>query len=97
LTNPCLRQAGLNQVVKLPFLAIRKSRPSSDLLGQKITLPKAQVSRSVKKREKHHPREMEVEEVSQFLLIEIFNDNQVHDPYYLFDIQLKNINYSTAI
>jgi len=40
---------------------------------------------------------MEVEEVSQFLLIEIFNDNQVYDPYYLFDIQLKIINYSTAI
>ena len=40
---------------------------------------------------------MEVEEVSQFLLIEIFNNNQVHDPYYLFDIQLKNINYSIAI
>ncbi len=30
-------------------------------------------------------------------LIEIFNNNQEHDQYYLFDIQLKNINYSTVI
>ena len=30
-------------------------------------------------------------------LIEIFNSNQVHDQYYLFDIQLKNINYSIVI
>ena len=39
---------------------------------------------------------MVVEEVGQFLLIEIFNNNQMHDQYYLFDIQLKIINYSTA-
>jgi len=81
---------------KLPFRAIRKSRPSSDLIGQKITSPKAQVSRSAKKREKHHPREMVVEEVGQFLLIEIFNNNQMHDQYYLFDIQPKIINYSAS-
>ena len=42
-------------------------------------------------------REMEVEEVNQFLFIEIFNNNQMYDQYYLFDIHLKIINDSTII
>jgi hypothetical protein len=34
----------------------------------------------------------EILSVSKFLLIEIFNNNQMHDQYYLFDIQLEIIN-----
>jgi len=34
---------------------------------------------------------------TRFLFIEIFNDNQVYNQYYLFDIRPENINYPIVI